>query len=133
MGDERGGFTTGWQRDHLSSLLLKHSRRNVRTVALRATRWAFSPIIVVFTAVRTLLAHARYRVPRVDRGMRNSGELKQQHGGEDSQRLGPKRPDVGAAADTGLGAEQSVLRSFGVRSTVVHGEDLSPTAAVSQA
>ena len=65
--------------------------------------------------------------------MRHSGELKQQHGREDSQGFAPKRPQAGATADAGLGAEREPLRGFGVRSTVVHGSIVGPTGAVSQA
>jgi len=65
--------------------------------------------------------------------VRNSGELKQQHGCEDSQGFVPKLAEAGAAADVDLGTERMLLPGFGARSTVVHERIVSPTAAVSQA
>jgi len=59
MGHERARSVTGWQRDNFTRSLLKHSRGNVRTVTFRTTRRAFSPAIVVFAAVRALLALVR--------------------------------------------------------------------------
>lgn len=133
MGNERGCSVTGWQRDDFTRALLKHGGRNVRTVTFRTPWRAFSPTVVVFAAVRTRLALVGQRVPRVDGCVRDPGELKQQHGCEDSQGFVPRRPEAGAAAEGRLGAERQLLRVSGIRSTVVHGGIVSPTGAVSQA
>jgi len=106
MGHERRGSVRGRQRDNLARSLLEHSRRNMRAMTLRATWRAFSPAIVVLTAVRTLRTVVGQRIPGIDCHVGESGELKQQYSGKDTQGPVPKRPEAGLPADASLGAER---------------------------